>query len=338
MRRIALAAAAGLALILAGCGNAAPKDPAPAGPGGRIFLIIGENTSASQITAKAAPYLVKTLKPKAAWISSYRSFPKSSSLGDYIAMTSGQFTKCEANNDLPDKCHQKVDNVFQQLQSTGPGVVRLQRERRQSVRHRRRRRRVGAEHLLRPSQPRDLLRRPARLRLRRGDQAQGPVPAARPRHGHDGAQRHEHDGRRAGLGQSRRSQRPHPQRLRERPRPVRHEEPGGQFDAFLAREIPKIQASPAFGADSTIIVTWDEGGDPPFNPGNPLLLALGPNVKTGVVSNGPLQPLRAPANARGPLRPSAPGEGPRGQGVAHLRLTLSPPARPAARRTARRPR
>ena len=31
-----------------------------------------------------------------------------------------------------------------------------------------------------------------------------------------------------------------------------------QFDAFLQREIPKIKASPAFGSDDVIIVTYDE--------------------------------------------------------------------------------
>jgi hypothetical protein len=34
------------------------------------------------------------------------------------------------------------------------------------------------------------------------------------------------------------------------------------------------------------VITWDEGADPPLNPGNPLLVALGPKVKTGVVSSG----------------------------------------------------
>ena len=40
-----------------------------------------------------------------------------------------------------------------------------------------------------------------------------------------------------------------------------------QFDDFLAREIPKIEASPAFGADGVIFITWDEGSDPPVSPG-----------------------------------------------------------------------
>jgi len=85
----------------------------------RVFLIIGENTSAGQITPAHAPYLARTLKPRSAWVTAYHSFAKSSSLGDYIAMTSGQFTPCEAHNDLPDQCHQGVDNVFEQVQAAG---------------------------------------------------------------------------------------------------------------------------------------------------------------------------------------------------------------------------
>ena len=36
-----------------------------------------------------------------------------------------------------------------------------------------------------------------------------------------------------------------------------------QFDDFLAREVPKIEASPSFGTNGTILITWDEGADPP---------------------------------------------------------------------------
>jgi hypothetical protein len=31
-----------------------------------------------------------------------------------------------------------------------------------------------------------------------------------------------------------------------------------QFDAFLAREIPRIESSPAFGRNGVIVVTYDE--------------------------------------------------------------------------------
>jgi hypothetical protein len=80
-----------------------------------VVLIVGENTSYAQITPRHAPYLTGTLKPQAAWLTNYRSFAKSSSLGQYVAMLSGQYTKCEGNNDTPDRCHQDVPNLLQQL-------------------------------------------------------------------------------------------------------------------------------------------------------------------------------------------------------------------------------
>src|SRR5690242_12878711 len=82
---------------------------------GHVFLIVGENTSYSQITAKRAPYLTGTLRREGAWLTNYRTFTKSSSLGQYIAMVSGQFTRCEANNALPAHCHQAAPNLFGQL-------------------------------------------------------------------------------------------------------------------------------------------------------------------------------------------------------------------------------
>src|SRR5439155_21305953 len=59
-------------------------------------------------------------------------------------------------------------------------------------------------------------------------------------------------------------------------------DPFRQFDDFLAREVPLIEASPAFGSGGTIIVTWDEGADPPRNPKHVLLAVLGNHVKPGV--------------------------------------------------------
>jgi hypothetical protein len=55
------------------------------------------------------------------------------------------------------------------------------------------------------------------------------------------------------------------------------------FDAFLAREIPRIQASPAFGENGVIFVTWDEGADPPKDPGHVATLVLGSPVRPGAV-------------------------------------------------------
>lgn len=59
--------------------------------------------------------------------------------------------------------------------------------------------------------------------------------------------------------------------MRERARPL-----------WLAREIPRIESSPAFGADGVVIVTSDEGADPPRDPGHVATLVLGPLVRPGV--------------------------------------------------------
>ena len=63
--------------------------------------------------------------------------------------------------------------------------------------------------------------------------------------------------------------------------PVRH------FDEFLAREVPRIESSPAFGGRGLIVVTWDEGDDPPLSPGHIGALLLGPLVRHGVVDRAP---------------------------------------------------
>jgi len=51
----------------------------------------------------------------------------------------------------------------------------------------------------------------------------------------------------------------------------------GQMDAFLARELPVIMASPAYQDGGVILVTWDEGGgDEPIG-----LIAVSPLAKPG---------------------------------------------------------
>ncbi len=87
---------------------------------GHVFVIVGENTKLNQLTAKHTPYLVKTFKPDAAWLTGYRAATHFST-GNYIAMTSGQFTRCEQLDDPPADCHQGVDNVFHQLDVAGLG-------------------------------------------------------------------------------------------------------------------------------------------------------------------------------------------------------------------------
>ena len=65
-------------------------------------------------------------------------------------------------------------------------------------------------------------------------------------------------------------------------------DPVRQFDDFLAREVPKIEASPTFGADGVIAITWDEGADPPNDPRHVLLAVTGPLVKPGTYAGARL--------------------------------------------------
>ena len=46
--------------------QAASLDGVPAF--GHVFLIVGENTSVSEVTARHAPYITGTLRPRAAWL------------------------------------------------------------------------------------------------------------------------------------------------------------------------------------------------------------------------------------------------------------------------------
>jgi hypothetical protein len=62
-----------------------------------------------------------------------------------------------------------------------------------------------------------------------------------------------------------------------------------QFDDFVAREVPRIEASPDFGSNGVIIVTYDEGnsnqgpGTGQFaGGGNVMFAVLSPLAKPGV--------------------------------------------------------
>ena len=52
-----------------------------------------------------------------------------------------------------------------------------------------------------------------------------------------------------------------------------------QFDDFLRREVPKIEASPAFGADGVIVITYDSGTSRKHK--QILFDVLGPQVHPG---------------------------------------------------------
>jgi len=120
---VGLCAAAGLAPLSAGlaAGPAAPavtpREGVPAF--GHVFLIIGENTTYSHVTSTNAPYLMGVIRPKAAWLTSYYAATHWSQ-ANYVALVTGQFTACQ-QHDGGVACHQNVNNLFHQLDAAGLG-------------------------------------------------------------------------------------------------------------------------------------------------------------------------------------------------------------------------
>jgi phosphatidylinositol-3-phosphatase len=84
---------------------------------GHVFVIVGENTDYQHVTATNAPYLMTTLRPASAWFDSYYAATHWSQ-ANYVALTSGQFTSCE-QADGGYACRDDVDNLFHQLDGAG---------------------------------------------------------------------------------------------------------------------------------------------------------------------------------------------------------------------------
>jgi hypothetical protein len=84
---------------------------------GHVFLIIGENTTYDHLTPTNAPYLMGTIRPQAVWFTQYYGATHWSQ-ANYVALVSGQFTACE-QSDYGIACHQDVDNLFHQLDVAG---------------------------------------------------------------------------------------------------------------------------------------------------------------------------------------------------------------------------
>jgi hypothetical protein len=102
-----LALVAGLSMPTAASAGSAPVSAA------RADLSEGENTTYSRLTAANAPYLMGTIRPQAAWLTSYYAATHWSQ-ANYVALVTGQFTRCE-QHDGGIACHQNAGNLFHQL-------------------------------------------------------------------------------------------------------------------------------------------------------------------------------------------------------------------------------
>lgn len=80
---------------------------------GHVFVIVGENTDYQHLTPTNAPYLTTAIRPASAWLENYYAATHWSQ-ANYVALTSGQFTPCE-QADGGYACRDDVDNLFHQL-------------------------------------------------------------------------------------------------------------------------------------------------------------------------------------------------------------------------------
>src|SRR6266568_4034458 len=134
MRRRIFRSLAPIAVLLLGCGTSQALAVGAGAPAvgrlspaavqaegvpalGPVFLIIGENTTYSHLTTTNAPYLMNTIRPRAAWLSNYYAATHWSQ-ANYVAMVTGQFTRCE-QQDYGTSCHQNVDNLCHQMDVAG---------------------------------------------------------------------------------------------------------------------------------------------------------------------------------------------------------------------------
>jgi hypothetical protein len=229
---------------------------------GHVFLIIGENTTYSHLKASNAPFLLGTIRPRAAWLSNYYAATHWSQ-ANYVALVTGQFTRCE-QQDGGIACHQNTGNLFHQLDLAGltwkvwldaaPGKCDTGSGG------------TCASDTACPLAGFYTTGNPPIL----FDDVEGPggvwspatpsreclandIPAGTPRAGMSAFN--------AGLATG------HVARFNmiipngcddgeANCKPVNNRYT--QFDDFLAREVPKIEASPAFGSDGVIIMVYDE--------------------------------------------------------------------------------
>jgi len=280
----------------AGGGTAAATRATEGVPAFRhVFVVIGENTTYSHVKPSNAPYLTGTIRPHSAWLSNYYAATHWSQ-ANYVALVSGQFTSCQ-QHDGGAACHQDVDNLFHQLDVAGLGwTVWLEAGTARCD---------GGGSSCTSNDPCPLTGfyttgNPPIL----FDDIEGPngvwspttpsaeclandIPAGTPADGMSAFNARLATGRVPafnlvipnGCDDGEASCRPVNNRIT-------------QFDDFLAREIPAIESSPAFGRDDVIVVLYDEderaGGLAPKNGlgsgGHVVCAVLGPSVVPGTYS------------------------------------------------------
>ena len=228
---------------------------------GNVFVVVGENEELVQINHNTMPYLVDTLRPRSAFLDKFYGVSHFSTSG-YVGMTSGQYTPCEQFDIAPSTCHQDVDNLFHQLTGSGASWTEWMESMPEPC------------YLTNAGSPKKLnyytvKHNPAvyydniegmgglwSATVKSDLCLDNVIPTG-------GTGPNDTSALDAALASGNVSdfnfivpnmcEDSHDQC------PGRPGPPINQFDDFLAREVPKILASPAFGDDGVLIVTFDEG-------------------------------------------------------------------------------
>jgi hypothetical protein len=271
---IALLAAAALPMIgtnsgaLAATGSVAPATVSASSSTvpsfGHVFVLVGENKSLFQLNSSNAPYIMKTLKPQSAWMTDYNDVTKGS-LADYVALTSGQFAPCQPMG----PCGKfNVPSIFSQL---GNGAWKDWNE----------------------SMPANCYPSVAGSvsKLNAYKQGHNPalyytglpcstydVPAGTT--GPDNMSTFNND---LATGTVPEYNLVSPNLCEDSYHSCNGANIITEYDNFLKREIPLIEASPAFGSNGVIFATYDEGYEPTGDP-NTMMVVTGPQVKAGTYS------------------------------------------------------
>jgi hypothetical protein len=256
---------------------------------GHVFLLLGENTSLSEVNPHNTPYLVGQLKPRAAWLTNYKALVDGS-LADYMAMTSGQFQPCDVNDAFPynpntDKptCAQSVNNLFHQLDKAGVSWTEWNESMpnpcafydsgtawAKDIYTTHHNPAVYYTDIEGGRYKEDFNKAPNAECIRK-------VVAT----GTTGPNDMSWFNNALASGQVPRFNMVIPNDCEQGHDPCGTANQFGQFDSFLRREVPQIEASPAFGRNGLIVITYDEWGDATPNNHRVAFVVLGPHVRPG---------------------------------------------------------
>src|SRR5689334_5336364 len=229
---------------------------------GHVFVNVGENEALSQINSSNAPYIMNTLKPGSAWFTNYNSVAWGS-LADYVALTSGQYAACQVKGPCGSF---GVPSVFSQLGNGG------WQDWNESMPSNCYTNFAGSDSALNSYKPGH---NPALYYVGLPCSTYD-VPA-----GTTGPNDMSFFNNALSAGTVPEFNFITPNMCEDG-----HDSCNGankitEYDNFLSREIPLIEASPAFGSDGAIFVTFDEGNRAANNPNTTMMAVVGPQVQAG---------------------------------------------------------